>query len=362
VSPGAAGIPGPGELTPAFVTDCLRRAGYPGARVRALRGQRIGTGQVGQCIRYELGLESDCGDAPRTLVAKFPSDDPVSRQTGVRMRTYLKEVSFYQQLQGRLAIRTPRCYHAAIEGEGPAHLLLLEDLAPAVQGDQLGGCSPEVARSAVLELAGLHAPTWRDASLKRLVWLGAPDEGVLQIIRALYQAQLPAFLDRFRERLEPDEVAIIEQVAGSRGLPFQPLGDVFSVIHADYRLDNLLVDETRSPPSVAAVDWQTVSLGNPLSDVAYFLGAGLLPETRREVERNIVADYHRALVKAGVEDYDEAHCWTDYRRGVFSGFVVTVIAAPMVQQTPRGDEMFAAMARRHARHAIDLASAEFLGS
>jgi len=33
-----------------------------------------------------------------------------------------------------------------------------------------------------------------------------------------------------------------------------------------------------------------------------------------------------------------------------------IIAAMMVQRTERGDEMFAAMANRHARHAIDLGS------
>lgn len=32
----------------------------------------------------------------------------------------------------------------------------------------------------------------------------------------------------------------------------------------------------------------------------------------------------------------------------------------LVQQTERGDAMFVAMARRHARHALDLGSAEFL--
>jgi hypothetical protein len=31
-----------------------------------------------------------------------------------------------------------------------------------------------------------------------------------------------------------------------------------------------------------------------------------------------------------------------------------IIAAMVVQQTARGDEMFAAMASRHAQHAIDL--------
>jgi aminoglycoside/choline kinase family phosphotransferase len=353
-------IPGPDELTPAFVTDCLRAAGHERVEVRALRGARIGTGQIGQCIRYELEFAGDADGAPRTLVGKFPSDDPTTRQTGVQLRNFLKEVSFYQQLQGRLGIRTPRCYHADIEGEGPVHLLLLEDLAPATQGDQLAGCSGEVARAAVQELVGLHAPTWCDTGLRDLDWLGAADAITVQIGRALYQAQLPAFLERFRARLEPDEAAIIERVAGSKGPPFEVLGDIFAVIHVDYRLDNLLIDEAQSPPAIGVVDWQSPTLGNPLVDVAYFLGAGLLPAARRELERDIVADYHRGIVKAGVDGYDWERCWNDYRRGVFSGFAVTVIAAPMVQQTERGDQMFTAMARRHARHALDLGSDEFL--
>ena len=355
-----AGIPAPDALTPEFVAACLREAGYERAEVRSLRGTRIGTGQIGRCVRYELELRGDPGDAPRTLVAKGPSDDPTSRQTGVLLRNFLKEVSFYQQLQGRLGIRTPRCYHAAIEGDGPEHLLLLEDLAPATQGDQLAGCSADVARGAVQELVGLHAPTWCDAGLPGLDWLGAPNEATVQLGRALYRAQLPPFLDRFRARLEPDEATIIERVAESKGPPFEALGKVFSVVHVDYRLDNLLIDETRSPPGIAAVDWQSLTLGNPLSDVAYFLGAGLLPAARRELERDIVGEYHRAVVKAGVDDYDAERCWNDYRRGVFAGFAVTVVAAPMVQQTERGDEMFTAMARRHARHALDLGSEEFL--
>ena len=61
-----------------------------------------------------------------------------------------------------------------------------------------------------------------------------------------------------------------------------------------------------------------------------------------------------------VPGYAWERCWEDYRRGTFSGFAVTVIASMMVQQTERGDEMFVAMARRHARHALDLGAAEFL--
>ena len=69
----------------------------------------------------------------------------------------------------------------------------------------------------------------------------------------------------------------------------------------------------------------------------------------------------RALLEMGVRGYGWDACWTDYRRGSFAGFAVTVVASMIVQETPRGNEMFLTMARRHARHALDLGSAEFLG-
>lgn len=356
-----AELPTPETIDAGWLTARLRDAGHAGATVRGFTKQRIGTGQVGMCVRYELDVEGGDEATPRSLVGKFASDDPTSRQTGILLKNYIKEVSFYRDLASRLSIRTPRCYYADIVGEGPEFVLLLEDMAPAEQGDQLAGCSPEIARSAVLELVGLHAPSWKDESLRGPEWLGEPSETTVQMGRMLYQGNLPAFLERYGSRLARDEVEIIEAVARSKGPPFQLLGDAWSLVHIDYRLDNLLIDERSKPPRVAVVDWQSVALGSPLSDVAYFLGAGLLPEDRRPVEEEIVRAYHAALGEAGIRDYPWEQCWQDYRRGSFSGFAVTIIAAVMVQQTERGDDMFVAMASRHARHAIDLGAGELLG-
>jgi hypothetical protein len=347
-------IPGPDAVTPAWLTERLRAAGHADAEVRGVDARRIGTGQLGCCVRFALDLAGGGGDAPRSLVGKFPSDDPTSRQTAIQLRSYLKEVSFYRELQPRLAISTPRCYHADIEGDGPAFVLLLEDLAPGEQGDQLAGCTPEVARAAVLELVGLHAPTWDDPGLRGIEWLGEPSEAAVQLGRALYSAQLPGFLERYGPRLEADEAGILEAAGSSTGPPFGLTDSPLCVTHVDYRLDNLLIDARRSPPRITAVDWQSLTLGRGASDVAYFLGAGLLPEVRRPVEEEIVRAYHAGLEAAGVAGYPWEACWEDYRRGTFAGFAVTVIASMMVEQTERGDEMFVAMARRHARHALDL--------
>jgi hypothetical protein len=344
----------------AWFSERLTENGFPGEEVTGVRRQQIGTGQIGTCFRFELELANTGSKAPRSFVGKFPSDDPVSRATGVQLRNYYREVQFYRHLASRLSISIPRHYFDAIEGEGPEFVLLLEDMAPAEQGDQLHGCSVDVARAAVLELVGLQAPSWCDESLKAYDWLYAEQDDDEVNTGLLYQQLVPAFLDRFGERLEADERAIIARVGESPDCPlFKPSMMPFCLEHVDYRLDNMLINESVSPLTVTVVDWQSLRLGPPMNDVAYFLGAGLLPEVRREAEESILRDYHAALSAAGV-DFSWDDCWIGYRKGAFSGFGVTVIASMIVQQTERGDEMFTVMARRHARHALDLGGEEFL--
>ena len=352
-------IPAPADVDAEFLSALLETNGFDG-RVRRFDQEPVGTGQIGQCIRYRLDLDGGGPETPTTVVGKFASDDATSRATGVALRNYLKEVRFYRELQHRVTIRTPACYYAEIEGDGPTFALFMEDLAPAVQGNQLDGCSPEVAVAAAAELVGLHGPSWNDNELAAIEWVRRDPSPDTPGADTLYGQLLGPFFDRFRHRLAPDEAAIIERVAGSTGPPWHYDDDPTSLVHVDYRLDNVLIDERGGQPVVTVVDWQSITVGNPLSDVAYFLGAGLLPEHRPSVERTIVADYHRRLTEAGVEGYGWDRCWDDYRRGAFHGFAVTVIASTIVVETERGNDMFTAMARRHARHALDLGAEEFL--
>ncbi|HEY5645187.1 MAG TPA: phosphotransferase [Pseudomonadales bacterium] len=355
-------IPRPEELDAAWFTAALRKAGHQRAEVVGVERRQIGTGQIGACYRYSLTLGSADASIPVSFVGKFPSDDELSRATGVQLRNYYREVQFYRLLADELQISVPRCYYADIDGEGPDFLLLLEDLAPAVQGDQLAGCGAEVARSAVLELVGLQAPSWCREELKRYDWLHAGDLSGAAMV-GLYAQLLPGFLDRYGEALAADERRIIAKVAESPGCPlFQPVSTPFCLEHVDYRLDNMLIDARQTPPAVSVVDWQSVRIGKPMNDVAYFLGAGMLPDARRRVEQDIVRDYHAKLTETGIEGYPWAQCWDDYRRGSFSGFGVTVVASMIVQQTERGDRMFITMARRHARHALDMGAEAFLSA
>lgn len=355
----ACAIPTHDSVDAAFIQARLRAGGHPNVSVSNVTAQRIGTGQIGMCVRYAYNTTGD-PDAPTSLIGKFPSDDPLSRETGVKLKNYLKEVSFYRQLQPRLTIRTPRCWYADIVDEGPEFALLLQDMAPATQGNQLEGCAPEIARAAVMELIGLHAPTWNDASLREHEFIvpqpdpQSPDAG------SFYAMTLQPFLDRFGPQLEPDETEIIRAYGAALSNGNVREQGPSALIHIDYRLDNLLINADADPTEVTTVDWQSLTVGNPMTDVAYFIGAGLLPEVRRQHEESIVRSYHAGLQAAGITDYDWDDCWRDYRRATFAGFGVTVIASMLVVQTERGDAMFTAMARRHSRHALDLNALELL--
>jgi hypothetical protein len=329
--------------------------------VTAVQSEPVGHGLVGDSFRIHVTYDEAEEGAPRTLVGKFPAADAESRAAAVQYRHYLRETRFYQQVAQTVGICTPRCVCADIDPRDPgSFLLLFEDLAPCRQGDQLAGCTPDQAAVVMEQAAALHASRWGDPALGRLEWL--PD---VAANGAAAQPVLPALFEGFRARygdqLEAEQLAVGEQlVAGlaayfGAGRPRQ-----WTIQHADFRLDNMLFDAHDGQLPFVAMDWQTVLRGEGMSDVAYFLGAGLQTDDRRAHERDLVREYHRALLARGVEGFDWDECWRQYRLFAYAGYLMAFAASMLVERTERGDRMFMTMARRHAAHVLDLSSHELL--
>jgi len=347
----------PATLTPEWLTTALHAAGIgAGSRVLDVARTRIGTGQVATNVRCALVWDRKPADAPASVVVKIPSDDPVSRATGAAQQIYRKEVEFYRRIVRTVDIRTPRVWLADIDDDGETFFLLMEDVTPAEQGDQLAGCSVDRAALALGELARLHAPRWGDPSLAEDALLWDPGLDRAALMQALYSAVWPGFRERYGARLAPELMAVAERfeprvgawVAGTEG----PL----TVIHGDYRLDNMLFGTGAGAPPLAVVDWQTVARGLGTADASYFLGAGLVVADRRAHERELLRGYWEALRARGVAEYGWDTCWRDYRRTAYAGLVMAVVASMIVVQTARGDDMFLAMASRHAQQVLDLES------
>ncbi len=196
-------IRAPQAIDAAWLTAVLRQGGVD-AVVDGVRARQIGTGQIGDSIRFELSYAHAPADAPASLVGKFPSAGAESRATGVRLGNYLREVRFYQQLAPTARISTPRCWHTDVDEASCDFVLIMEDLAPAEPGDQLKGVTLDQARQVIVEAAKLHASHWADDRLDALPWVSgskaAPASAASSgAVTMLWQA----FKARYGQRLQP---------------------------------------------------------------------------------------------------------------------------------------------------------------
>lgn len=334
------------DLTPAFLSEAL------GRHVVDVTLTPVGTGQVADSAR--IAFTWDPPDAgPPTLVAKVTSSSEVSRTIAGITRTYEIEVGFYNDLAPQIGVSAPRSHFAAHDPATGAYCVILDDLAPCEQGDQMRGCSVDEAALALRELPELHAPGTR-RELQALPWLKRRDPSEAEFAATYITSLLPGFFDRYADRLDDDVVGMTERSVGAavRGRA-QAAGE--TIIHNDFRVDNMMF----GGPRVWVLDWQTVAIGDGLLDVSYFLGGSLLEEDRRKHEADLVRAYAEDMSHRGVEmAFDD--CWTRYRRYAFAGLIMAIGASMNVVRTDRGDEMFIAMANRAGRHVLDLGAEELL--
>lgn len=348
------------DIDAPWLSAALQEGGVD-AKVASFTAKPVGTGQIGDCVRFSLTYARAEPGAPASLVGKFPSEGEESRQTGIQLGNYHREVKFYQVLQPEARISTPRCYFTEVDEATHDFVLIMGDLAPAEQGDQLAGATMDEAHTVMREGAKLHAAFWQDRALDQYPWVSgttnAPDPIQPDLVEALWHG----FVDRYGSRVTP---------AAKR------IGDVMSVgmdkygairkgprclIHCDFRPDNMLFGTPEGGAPLTVVDWQSFAFGPGASDIGYFIAGAIDIETRRKDEAKLLDTYLEELAAQGVSDYLEADFRRHYVSGAFQHFFTAYFAAMLVTQTPRGDDMFFRMLNGAVDLIVDYDAVDWLG-
>ncbi|OHU32931.1 phosphotransferase family protein [Mycobacteroides chelonae] len=331
---------GPSEVTATWLGSAL------GEQVSSVSVTPVGTGQTGATYRVVPTYRYPNG-MPSSFIAKLPSQLP-----DVRERValgYRAEYAFYTHAADTVAAPLPRVYDCQIGADGAEFVLLMSDLHPAVQGDQIRGCDDRQARLAVTALAGLHGPRWCDPAWLSFDGVTMPkaDADVARGMGELAHVALDATLSGLGNRINADQREVLTDSADlvEKWLMIYP--NRFCLLHGDFRLDNLMFSPDRS--LVTIVDWQTITVGLPARDLAYFLGTSLEPAVRAESEHALVDLYYRRLIYHGVTNYTGGQCWIDYRLGMLQVPLITTFGYAFAAATDRGDEMVLAMLARGCR-------------
>ena len=334
----------PDAVTPEWLGAIL------GVRVASVRWEPIGTGQVGDSVRFHLGGDG----APATMAAKFPAADAASRSTAAMFGLYRKEVEFYRQAAPTLDVRVPRVHCAEVDESGSEFILLFEDCGPARQGDQLASCSLADAQAAIGQAAALHATSWANEALLSADWIQLPPD-LGPRVAAMYGEAQAAFRSRYCDLLEPELMAVCDALAEAREAWFTRQAPPQCLIHGDFRLDNMLFDIRDGSEPITVLDWQTATIGRAMTDIAYFMGCGLGEAMWRSHESELLDLYLSEMQRRGVglarEDIVQ-----DYRVGALHGVSTAVFSAAFVERTERGDANFLSMARGACSLALHLDS------
>jgi aminoglycoside phosphotransferase (APT) family kinase protein len=127
-----------------------------------------------------------------------------------------------------------------------------------------------LAERFVDELGALHALDWRAAGLGAL---GRPEGYV--------ERQVGGWTKRWRDA-RTGEVPSLEAAAAWLAA-HQPPERGASIIHNDFKYDNLVLDPSELTRVVAVLDWEMATLGDPLMDLGTSLGYWVDPDDPPEL-------------------------------------------------------------------------------
>lgn len=350
------------EMTATWFESLLRNADLlADGRVQSVALEPFGGGVMTSMVRAVLSYDKPLSNAPSSLLIKFPSDDEGNRQIAELMGLYELEVMFYRDIAHLLPKLTlPRSFYAEMEQGTGRFTLVLEDCSANTKpGTMLTTLSLEECSAALRELANFQAPLWNSPLLSEIAWLS--DQTRTYATFDAITAGLEPFLARFGKLLDPEHVQLFKDVLPHAGKWVRAWDKPNVLQHGEFRAGNILLGTSPHVPAVTMIDFQTVRIGPPGVDAAYFMGGSMPAEDRRVIEKDVIKSYHQSLVNAGINDFSLDDCWQSYCEGAMYGVYLLVGMAGQVEASERNDQIIVALTRQFADMALDLNSAEAAG-
>ncbi len=341
----------------AWLTALLQDSGTLPASNRVAEVTRTqvgdGTGMMSELSRLEVTYAEPHTALPASFIAKYASQNATNREVAMSFNLYERETRYFAELDPRTEAVTPEIYVSRVEGD--RFIILMQDMGDYRVGDQAVGADLAETEVAVDELAKLHGAFWNQ--VQDIDW-------VPHIARSYHADNMYNFTaagwgnmcQLFGDFLSPAIAARGEQFHGAlRGLQTVMDTPPITLIHGDFRMENLMFGTAPAHAGVAILDWQGPLLGCGLVDVALMLAQSTRTDVRRSHERALIERYVAGLAAVGVSGYDSDTAWHHYRQALlYNWCYVAVVAGTLDASNERAFRWMSQMVARQSAASEDL--------
>lgn len=242
------------------------------------RVERIGDG---------YGLSGDI----QRLHATIASGEPITLVAKVEdARRTRRALTAHRRVEALMGASMPACYGSRLDAD--EGLLLLQDVSPAIQGDELEPCSRQRAVEVVQTVALLHDHTAMPGPGVEPWQAPRADEAWWTARVAMAAGRYPSlFGEEARERIEqlPGQIAGAASMLGRESTGW---------VHVDCHLDNVL---WRPDGTAVLLDWSNARVGPPVVDVATMLFSLAFSDAAVMAPGELIAVYASATARPGRE-------------------------------------------------------------
>ena len=342
----------PNDITNEWLTAALQSGGHLSSdgSVASMQRRPVGEG-VGMLGLIEVvtpTYSGNAGDAPKSVVVKYPTEVEANLVVATTFNVYQREVLFCQRVAPKAGMRVPKVFFSAFNGQ-TSFIIVMEDLSEYTMGDQVEGCSIARAEVAMRELGMLHASFWEKVDTPEYDFLpyhfpGLHAEAMLGGARAGWDNMVAIFGDLISDTLKTSKDRFLDAVPKMQKWLVQ---HPYTLIHGDFRMDNLMFGTKPDHSALAAIDFQGALRCKGIQDVAYLLSHNMDEKECRANERRLVEIWRATLESNGVKGYTSDQAWDDYKRAVLYLWVyVAVISGTLDPSNERGKAFMSAMVSR----------------
>lgn len=300
------------DLNPAWFTVLLQTSGdlADGVAVATAAVESFGSeaSMMSSLVRVALTYDGET-TAPDSLIVKLTSENEGMRFVAGMLNFYKREVTFYNEIQPKLSIDTPRCLHAEMYPGDQGFVLVLEEVVGARQVDQVEGMNFADATSSLEALANLHVPFWgTDLAEISETMLPFDSDQLKQVLPGKFSGEWAVVRPQLAERLPADIVDVLDRIDDILPAVMGDLMGSDTLIHTDCRSDNLLF---HPDGRVIVLDFQMVAVGNAMFDPAYLISQSLDADAQARAQELI--DLYLAKIASLGVDVDLEQAMTAYR-------------------------------------------------